>query len=352
MENDLATETRAPVRLTQFSHGAGCACKLGMSELAQVLRNVVPLHHPDALVGYSTGDDAAVYRVGDRAVVVTADFFAPIVDDPYDFGRIAAANAISDIYAMGARPLFVLNLVGFPRKLLGDGILDAILEGASDVAHEAGVPTLGGHSIDDAEPKFGMVAVGEVDPERVVTNAAAQPGDVLVLTKPIGSGVVTTAAKAGAAPQATLAAAVATMATLNRGAAEAMVAAGAHSATDVTGFGLLGHLHRMLLASGVSAQIRSDHVPFIAGARELAGVHVSGGSKRNLADVAPHVDFAPSVDQTTRTLLADAQTSGGLLISLPGDRVPLLLREIEGRAPTAAVIGSVVQGQAGRISVA
>jgi selenide,water dikinase len=322
-----------------------------MSELAQVLRNVTPLHHPDALVGYSTGDDAAVYRVGDRAIVVTADFFAPIVDDPYDFGRIAAANAISDIYAMGARPLFVLNLVGFPRKLLGDGILDAILEGASDVAREAGVPTLGGHSIDDAEPKFGLVAVGEVDVDRVVTNAAARPGDVLVLTKPIGSGVVTTAAKAGQVPPETLAAAVSTMATLNRGAAEAMVAAGAHSATDVTGFGLLGHLHRMLLASGVSARIEARNVPLLPGARELAITHVSGGSRRNLSDVGPHVDFASSVDQTMRTLLADAQTSGGLLVSLAGDRVPTLLREIEGRAPVAAVIGSVVQGLAGRITV-
>lgn len=344
--------TTPPIRLTQFSHGAGCACKLGMSELAQVLRHVTPLHHPDVLVGYSTGDDAAVYRVGDRAIVVTADFFAPIVDDPYDFGRIAAANAISDIYAMGARPLFVLNLVGFPRKLLGDGILDAILEGASDVAREAGVPTLGGHSIDDAEPKFGMVAVGEVDVDRVVTNAAARPGDVLVLTKAIGSGVVTTAAKAGHAPPEALGAAVATMATLNRGAAEAMVAAGAHAATDVTGFGLLGHLHRMLLASGVSARIEAVNVPLLPGAYELAAGHVSGGSRRNLSDVAPYVDFASSVDQTTRTLLADAQTSGGLLISLTGDRVPTLLREIDGKAPVAAVIGSVGQGPAGRISVA
>jgi len=340
------------MRLTQFSHGAGCACKLGMSELAHVLRNVTPIEHPDALVGYSTGDDAAVYRVGDRAVVVTADFFAPIVDDPYDFGRIAAANAISDIYAMGARPLFVLNLVGFPRKLLGEGILDAILEGASDVAREAGVPTLGGHSIDDPEPKFGMVAVGEVDPERVVTNAAAQPGDVLVLTKPIGSGVVTTAAKAGAAPAPVLAAAVAVMSTLNRGAAEAMVAAGANAATDVTGFGLLGHLHRLLLASGVAARLTAGHVPFMNGAYDLAAAgHVSGGTKRNFADVSPHLELADSVDDVVRSLLADAQTSGGLLVSLPGDRVPALLREIEGRAPVAAVIGSVVQGPPGKITV-
>jgi selenide,water dikinase len=347
-----ATDTPAPIRLTQFSHGAGCACKLGMSELSQVLRSVFPHDHPDALVGYSTGDDAAVYRLtDDRAVVVTTDFFAPIVDDPFDFGRIAGANAISDIYAMGARPLFVLNLVGFPRKLLGDGILDKILQGGSEAAREAGVPTLGGHSIDDAEPKFGMVAVGEVHPDRVMTNAAAKPGDVLVLTKPIGSGVVTTAAKAGKAPKEVLAHAVAVMSTLNRGASEAMLAAGAHAATDVTGFGLLGHLHRMMLASGVSAHLLAGDVPILHGARELAAAHVSGGTKRNLADLATHVTFAPSVDATARTLLADAQTSGGLLISVAGDRVAALLHELSDRSPVAVVVGSVRAGAPGRIEV-
>lgn len=341
-----------PIRLTQFSHGAGCACKLGMSELSQILRSVYPHDHPDALVGYSTGDDAAVYRLSDdRAVVVTTDFFAPIVDDPFDFGRIAGANAISDIYAMGARPLFVLNLVGFPRKLLGDGILESILRGGSEAAHEAGVPTLGGHSIDDAEPKFGMVAVGEVHPDRVMTNAAAKPGDLLVLTKPIGSGVVTTAAKAGKASRDVLAHAVAVMATLNRGASEGMLAARANSATDVTGFGLLGHLHRMLLASGASAHLRAQDVPILHGARELADEHVSGGTKRNLADLSAHVGFAASVAETTRILLGDAQTSGGLLISIPPDRVATLLRELEGRAPVSAVIGSVREGAPGRIEV-
>jgi selenide,water dikinase len=347
-----ATQAPTPIRLTQFSHGAGCACKLGMSELSQVLRSVFPHDHPDALVGYSTGDDAAVYRLTeDRAVVVTTDFFAPIVDDPFDFGRIAGANAISDIYAMGARPLFVLNLVGFPRKLLGEGILDAILKGGSEAARDAGVPTLGGHSIDDAEPKFGMVAVGEVHPDRVMTNAAAKPDDVLVLTKPIGSGVVTTAAKAGKAPKDVIGHAVAVMSTLNRGASEAMLAARANSATDVTGFGLLGHLHRMMLASGVSAHLRAADVPILHGARELADAHISGGTKRNLADLTTHVDFAASVDDTARTLLGDAQTSGGLLISIPADRVAALLHEIEGRSPVAAVIGSVRAGSPGRIEV-
>lgn len=324
-----------------------------MAELAQVLRHVAPVEHSDALVGYSTGDDAAVYRIADdRAMVVTADFFTPIVDDPYDFGRIAATNALSDIYAMGARPLFVLNLVGFPRKLLAEGILEEILRGGSDVARAAGVPTLGGHSIDDAEPKYGMVAVGDVDPARMVTNAGARPGDVLVLTKPIGSGVIATAIKQGTAPADVVAAAVEAMTTLNRGAAEAMVAAGAHAATDVTGFGLLGHLHRMLQASGVGARLTARAVPLLPGARSLAGAgHVPGGTKRNLADLADHLSFAPNVDETTRTLLADAQTSGGMLIALPEARIARLLSELAGKAPVAAVIGEVVQGSAGHIDI-
>ncbi len=324
-----------------------------MSELTQVLRHVVPVSDPDALVGYATGDDAAVYRIADdRAVVVTADFFTPIVDDPYDFGRIAAANALSDIYAMGARPLFVLNLVGFPRDLLAEGILEEIVRGGSDVVSEAGVPTLGGHSIDDAEPKYGLVAVGEVDPARMTTNAGARPGDALVLTKPLGSGVIATAIKKGAASDAVVAGAVSSMATLNRGAAEAMRGAGVRGATDVTGFGLLGHLHRMLAASGVSARVRAADVPLLEGARSLAEAgHVPGGTVRNLADVADHVAFAAGIDEATRTLLADAQTSGGLLMAVPAGAVEGLVAALEGRAPAQAVIGVVEEGPAGRIEV-
>ena len=240
-----------------------------MSELTQVLRHVLPVEDPNVLVGHTTGDDAAVYRMtDDRALVVTADFFTPIVDDPYDFGRIAATNALSDIYAMGATPLFVLNLVGFPRDLLGDGILDEILRGGSDVTRSIGVPTLGGHSIDDAEPKYGLVAVGEVHPGRMVTNAGAKPGDVLVLTKPLGSGVIATAIKQGEAPDDVITTAVEVMVTLNAGAAEAMRNAGVISGTDVTGFGLLGHLHNLLRASGVAANLRSRDVPLISAARE------------------------------------------------------------------------------------
>jgi selenide,water dikinase len=324
-----------------------------MAELAQVLRHVAPVEHPDVLVGYSTGDDAAVYRIADdRALVVTADFFTPIVDDAYDFGRIAAANALSDIYAMGARPLFVLNLVGFPRDLLPEGILEEILRGGGAVAREAGVPTLGGHSIDDAEPKYGMVAVGEVDPRRMVTNAGARAGDVLVLTKPIGSGIVATAIKQGVASAEVVRAAVEVMSTLNRSAAQAMVAVAAHAATDVTGFGLLGHLHRMLLASGVAARLHAADVPLLVGARELAEAgHVPGGTRRNLADLSGHVTFSPAVDDVARTLLGDAQTSGGMLICVQPDRLDELLATLEGTTPARAVIGSVVEGPPGAITV-
>ncbi|MDH3269838.1 MAG: selenide, water dikinase SelD [Gemmatimonadota bacterium] len=324
-----------------------------MSELAQVLRHVLPVPDPNALVGHTTGDDAAVYRLsGDRALIVTADFFTPIVDDPYDFGRIAAANALSDVYAMGGKPLFVLNLVGFPRSLLADGILDEILRGGSDVTRGVGVPTLGGHTIDDQEPKYGLVAIGEVHPDRIVTNTAARPGDVLVLTKPIGSGVIATAIKKGAATVDTIAEAVDVMSTLNAAAAEAMGTADVRSATDVTGFGLLGHLRNLVRASKCAAGIDAAHVPLLSGARSLAEAgHVPGGTKRNLADVASDVSFADEVDEVTRTLLADAQTSGGLLMCVAPERLDGLLADLAGKAPAAAVIGRVVAGPAGHIDI-
>ena len=324
-----------------------------MSELTQVLRHVLPVDDPNVLVGHTTGDDAAVYRLADdRALVVTADFVAPIVDDPYDFGRIAATNALSDIYAMGATPLFVLNLVGFPRELLAEGILDHILRGGSDVTRSVGIPTLGGHSIDDPEPKYGLVVVGEVHPDRMVTNAGAKPGDILVLTKPLGTGVIATAIKQGAAPNDVIARAIEAMATLNAGAAEAMRSADVTAGTDVTGFGLLGHLHNMLRASGVAATLRSTQVPIISGARELVEAgHVPGGTTRNLEDLADSVLFADSVDDFSRTLLGDAQTSGGLLMCVSPDAVKALLLDLDGRSPVAAVIGEVVEGGAGRVRV-
>ena len=324
-----------------------------MSELTHVLRHVLPVDDPNALVGHTTGDDAAVYRLSDdRALVVTADFFTPIVDDPYDFGRIAATNALSDIYAMGARPLFALNLVGFPRKLLSEGILDEILRGGSDVTRSVGIPTLGGHTIDDAEPKYGLVAIGEVHPDRMITNAAAQPGDLLVLTKPVGSGVIATAIKKAEAGAEVVAEAVSVMTALNDVAAEAMQSVGVRAATDVTGFGLLGHLRGLVRSSGCAAVVRADDVPTLSGARALAEAgHVPGGSTRNLEDLREALSFADSVDPVTRILLADAQTSGGMLMCVSPDRLDALLQKIDSRTPVAAVIGEVTEGPAGTIRV-
>jgi selenide,water dikinase len=324
-----------------------------MSELTQVLRHLAPVRDADALVDASTGDDAAVYRLSaDRALVVTADFFAPVVDDPFDFGRIAAANALSDVYAMGGRPLFALNLVGFPRSLLGEGLLDEIIRGGSETCGRAGIPILGGHTIDDTEPKYGLVAVGDVHPDRILTNAGARAGDVLVLTKPLGTGVVATAIKAGVAGPEVVRRAVEVMATLNEGAARVAVAAGIEACTDVTGFGLLGHLHRMLLASGVSAEVRTSDVPLLEGAAALAAAgHVPGGSRRNAADLRDAVTWAAKTDAPTRTLLTDAQTSGGLLLCVPPGAVDALLGALSGAAPSAAVIGRVASGAAGAISV-
>ena len=305
------------------------------------------------LVDASTGDDAAVYLVApDRALVVTLDFFTPIVDDPYDFGRIAAANALSDVYAMGGTPLFALNLLSFPRGLLSEGLAEEIVRGGADKAAEAGVPVLGGHSIDDPVPKYGMAVVGEVHPEKVLANDRARPGDRLVLTKPLGTGVVATAVKNGECPSETLAAAVETMARLNRDAAEAARAADARAATDVTGYGLTGHLHAMLRVSKASARIDSARVPLLKGAVELAEAgHVPGGTRRNLAEADNHVSWEGDVPAVIRLLLADAQTSGGLLIACPPDRAARLLKEAAARNVPAAQIGRVEAGPGGRIVV-
>lgn len=322
------------------------------------------------LVDSTTSDDAAVYRIdADRALVATVDFFTPIVDDPYDFGRIAAANALSDIYAMGARPLFALNLVSFPRKLLGEGVLREIVRGGGEVARLAGVAVLGGHSIDDPEPKFGMCVVGEVNPERVVRNSTAEPGDVLVLTKPIGTGVIATAIKQGALAQGkseqggsgqgaseqnVVAAAVASMTTLNRGAAEAMLRAGAHAATDITGYGLLGHLHELARASGLAARVDAAAVPLLPGALDLAARGlIPGGTRRNETDLAASIHWEAEVDAPLRTLLYDAQTSGGLLIAIARERLPNLLTALaEAHTPTATIIGTLEGGPPGTITIA
>ena len=324
-----------------------------MAELTQVLRHVLPVDDPMALVDASTGDDAAVYRLSaDRALVVTTDFFTPVVDLAFDFGRIAAANALSDVYAMGGRPLFALNLLGFPRKLLGEGLAEEIIRGGGAICREAGIPVLGGHSIDDPEPKFGMVAVGEVHPDRIVRLLGALPGDLLVLTKPLGTGVISTALKAGVVDETVLAGAVDNMVTLNRAAAEAMLDHGVRAGTDVTGYGLLGHLRNLVRASGLSAEVTASAVPLLPGAVALAQAgHVPGGTTRNLADLAEDVAWTAEITEPVRTLLADSQTSGGLLLAVPPDRIDALTAGLRGRGTTAAVIGTLTDGRVGSISV-
>lgn len=314
------------------------------------------LTDPRILVDASTRDDAAVYQIApDRAIVATVDFFTPIVDDAYDFGRIAAANAFSDVYAMGGTPLLALNLVGWPRDTLPYELLGEVLRGGADIAKQAGAFVLGGHSVDDPEPKYGMVAIGEVHPNRILTLAGARAGDALVLTKPIGTGVLTTALKRDLASAADLAAAVQSMATLNAGAARAIRAidGGVHAATDVTGFGLLGHLHNMLNASGVSAELDAASVPLLPKAAELAEAGaVPGGTKRNREALSAHVKFGAEIPDPIRVLLFDAQTSGGLLIAVDSNRVSPLLAALEREGtPVAARIGRITRGVAGAITV-
>ena len=304
-------------RLTQYASGGGCACKIPPGELEEVVRGLTGVTSPDLLVGLDDGDDAAVVRVDEQlAVVATADFFTPVVDDAYDWGRIAAANALSDVYAMGGRPVVAVNLVGWPRDKLPKELLREVLRGGSDVAREAGCHVAGGHSIDDPEPKYGMAVTGLVDPRHLLRNDAAEAGLPISLTKPLGVGVLNNRHKATGQvfPQA-----VANMIALNRTASEAAVAAGVTAATDVTGFGLLGHLFKMARASGVTAVIDAGAVPYLDEAREaLRDGFVSGGTRRNLDWVRPHL--RETVGEDELLLLADAQTSGGLLVvgEIPG----------------------------------
>ncbi len=318
-------------RLTQYAHGGGCACKIPPGELESMLSELA-LGVPDGaagtlLVGLETGDDAAAVRLDGTgiAVLATADFFTPVVDDPYDWGRVAAANALSDVYAMGGRPVVAVNLLAWPRDTLPFELAGEVLRGGLDVTREAGCHLAGGHSVDDPEPKYGMAVTGIADPDRLLRNDAGRAGMPLSLTKPLGVGVLNNRHKATGEvfPHA-----VASMAALNREASEAALAAGIRCATDVTGFGLLGHLYKLARASGVTAVVDASAVPYLEGAREAArGGFVSGGTRRNLAWVAPRTDFG-GADEVTRLLLADAQTSGGLLLA--------------GEIPGAPVIGELV----------
>jgi selenide,water dikinase len=330
--------------LTELSHGAGCACKIPPSALHPLLASLPRSDDPALLVGHEGADDAAVYQVSDTlAVVTTVDFFTPIVDDPYDFGRIAATNALSDVYAMGGTPLTALNLVAYSLEQLGEEPLREILRGGSDVAAAAGVAIVGGHSIDDREPKYGLAVTGTVDPSRIVRNSTARVGDALYLTKPVGGGVASTAAKRGVASPGLTAAAVQAMAELNRDASAQALQSDLSAMTDVTGFGLLGHLHEMALASGVSAEVDAGAVVAIAGVLELLESDqppIAGGTRRNRDWVEPHVAWDPGVPEPRRWLLCDAMTSGGLLIAAR-----------EGTGAPGVRIGGIVGGEAGRIVV-
>ncbi|HEX9189231.1 MAG TPA: selenide, water dikinase SelD [Vicinamibacteria bacterium] len=342
------------VKLTRFTHGLGCACKLRPQDLEQVLRKLPKVTDPAVLVGTETSDDAAVYRLSpDLALVATVDFFTPIADDPFDFGAISAANSLSDVYAMGGRPLFALSVVGFPSRRLPLEVLERILEGAAEVAAEAGIPIVGGHTVDDTEPKFGLAVTGLVHPDRVVTNAGAREGDVLVLTKPLGTGILATAVKRGLADEAAARRMVAVMRRLNRAAAEAMVEVGVHACTDVTGFGLLGHLREMAAASGVDAEVEAGAVPVLEPARDLAAADVvPGGTIENLEHVSPIVDWAAGLSRVDRLLLADAQTSGGLLIAVAPERADALLGRLLGTGVEwSRRVGRFPSPGAGRIRV-
>jgi selenide, water dikinase len=332
------------IRLTALSHGAGCACKLPAAELHALIADLPPSTNGAVLVGTETADDAAVYRLTDElAIVSTADFFTPVVDDPYDFGRVAATNALSDVYAMGGTPLFALNLVAWSLEELGGEVLREVLRGGADVAAAAGVSLVGGHSIDDREPKYGLAVTGRVHPGRIVRNSTARAGDELYLTKPLGGGVASTAIKRRSASAELESAAVEVMTTLNREAAGSAIAAGASAMTDVTGFGLLGHLRELAGASGLAAEVDAGAVPAIPGVLDLlraAEPPLAGGSRRNRAWVDEVVRWGPGVPEERRWLLCDAMTSGGLLVAAaPGSGAP------------GARIGRLLPGEPGRIDV-
>jgi selenide,water dikinase len=305
-------------RLTGYAHGGGCACKIPPGELEEAVRGLIGQPSDDVLVGLDDGDDAAAVRVGDIAVLSTADFFTPVVDDAYDWGRIAAANALSDVYAMGGRPVVAINLVGWPRDVLPLELMTEVLRGGLAVASEAGCPVIGGHSIDDPEPKYGMAVTGVADPAQLLRNDAAEPGLPLTLTKPLGVGLLNNRHKQTGE---VFEDAIAIMTQLNRDAAEAALSAGVRAATDVTGFGLLGHLYKMCRASNVGAIIDVAGVPVIESARDaLREGFVSGGTRRNLDWVRPQLRAGADISEDDLLLLADAQTSGGLLVvgELPG----------------------------------
>ena len=341
----FTVEDQKQIKLTQFTHGLGCACKLRPQLLEQVLKDMPVPKDRRILVGTETADDAAVYLISpELAIVQTVDFFTPIVDDPYQFGAISAANSLSDIYAMGARPLFALSIVGFPGNRLPVKVLKEILKGASDKAAEAGIAIIGGHTIDDIEPKFGLAVTGEVHPDKIWRNSNVQVGDALVLTKSIGTGILTTALKQGLLDEKDAKQVILQMAELNKEAAEAACEFEIHACTDITGFGLLGHLLGMVKSSGLSAEIQLANIPVLDFAYELAaGGTVPGGTRSNMDYTADEIDYSSNISNANKVLLNDAQTSGGLLFSLPVNQAYLLIEKLNSLGKKAHLIGNVVK---------
>ena len=315
-----------------------------------MLSTLAPQESEQLMVGFETSDDAAVYLLGDRAILLTVDFFTPMVDDPYDFGRITAANALSDVYAMGGRPLVALNMLAFPCSMDPD-VVARVLQGGAAKCAEAGVLVVGGHTIDDKEPKYGLSVMGEVEPDRVIRNVGARPGDALVLTKRIGVGIMNTALKAGLETEQTIAAVIESMAHLNKAACEAMVETGVNAATDVTGFGLLGHLQEMAGGSGLAAYLDVESVPVWEGALDYAREGVKPGRTLDVINaLEQHVDWG-GVERAWKDVLCDPQTSGGLLMAVPAERADALLAALDARGEAANVVGGILAGEAGRIEL-
>ena len=344
----------AAIQLTKLAKRAGCAAKQPPGFLLPLLSRLPAITDPNVLVGSSTADDAAVYKLSDDlALVLTTDFFTPVVDGPYDFGRVAAANALSDVYAMGGDPLAALSIVGFPDATLPADVLADILRGAADIAAEAGIAIVGGHTIRSDEPIFGLAVVGRVHPDRVLTNAGARPGDALILTKPIGIGIITTAAKNGEDKLGAIGEAIQLMTTLNRTTADVLRRFKVHALTDVTGFGLLGHLRNVTAASGVTARVAFDRVPIIPAARTYAAAGIApGGTHANWRFLADWVEYETGLTKEDQLLLCDAQTSGGLLAAVPQSIAPEVTRALSAAgAPASAIIGTIEETGSGRISV-
>ena len=338
------------IRLTEYSKKSGCAAKMGPCHLREILSRLPEDKVPELLSSLRSGEDAGVYLLSeDVALVQTVDFFPPMVDDPRTFGRIAAANALSDVYAMGASPLTAMNIVAFPKKMVGE-VLEAVLLGGHDKVSEAGAVVIGGHTIEDDEPKYGLAVTGVVKPEKMMTIAGARSGDVLLLTNALGTGIISTAIKAGMAPGVSAAAAIASMTELNRASSEVLLAGEVRACTDVTGFGLLGHLADILRASEVSAEITAAAVPLLPGAVELADLGmVPEGSYANREEM--DVEIEGAIERGVLDCLYDPQTSGGLLASVrPGD-APVLIEEFKKLNIDAAPIGTVSGGRPGYIRV-